>query len=358
MSAIVDLTDINTEIKEAEFEMQKVCSPAHEQDNTLERKTSADLCRPTREKNCALKGTQGCTDPHTQIHPQTDEAYSPFVKLTRLAFIEDHITTLKQLSCFVYSSKGRTRTSLQPGKEDLSHSFLRMEHRDNTADAPTHSNSSCKASVTPTRECALSGRHSKGQLEDNPAEDMNDVTLNGSVEDLEPEDPVCFYPQAWDFEEEGNVELPLDLCSDAGEDKAFVCPVALHKLLSGQDEALLMDISLDVCIHLTARIDSYRITLVKECKHFLFCFCPSCIDKGEGFGPPEELCHQTLTLVYSTIEENHPEGTLQLLSDLLRPGYYPPKDITVHLLHDILLGPDRPYYLCLQAFYLLIRAQR
>lgn len=90
-----------------------------------------------------------------------------------------------------------------------------------------------------------------GQLEDSSAEDVNNVTLNRTiVEDLELEDPVCFYPQAWDFEEEGNDEFSLDLCLDAGEDKDFVCPVALDKLLSGQDGALLMDISLDVCIRL------------------------------------------------------------------------------------------------------------
>lgn len=248
--------------------------------------------------------------------------------------------------------------SLQPG-EDLSDLFLRLEHRDSAADTPTHSNSSYQASLTPTCECALSGRHSERQVEDNPAEDVKDVTLNGTnVEDLELEDPVCFYQQAWDFEEEGNDKVPVDLCSDAAEDKTFVCPVALKKLLSEQNEALLMDVSLDVCIPLTARIDSYRIALMKECKQVPFLFFPSCIDKGEGLGPPVELCHQTLTLVYSTIEENHPEGTLQLLSDLLQPGYYLPNHITFHLLHDILLGPDRPYHLCLQAFHLLIRTQR
>lgn len=254
--------------------MQKVCSsPTDEQDNTLERITSAGLSSLTREESCELKQTQSCTDPPTQIHSQTDEAHSPFVKLTRLPFIEDHITELKQLSCFVYSSKGRTCTLLQPGEEDVSDLFLKLEHGDNAADTQTYSNSSYQSSVTPTRECALLGRHSKGHLEDNPAGGMNDVTLNGtSVEDLELEDPVCFYQQAWDFEEEGNDEFPVDLCSDAEEDESFVCPVALQKLLSGQDEALLMDVSLDVCIHLTARIDSYRITLMEECKQVPFLF--------------------------------------------------------------------------------------
>ncbi|KAG8004079.1 SUMO-interacting motif-containing protein 1, partial [Nibea albiflora] len=67
---------------------------------------------------------------------------------------------------------------------------------------------------------------------------------------------------------------------------------------------------------------------------------------------------QSLSLVYSTIDENYPEGTLQLLSDLLQPGYYPPRDISLHLLRGILLDPKCPYHLCVQAFNLLIRTQR
>uniref|UniRef100_A0A3B5L0E1 Uncharacterized protein n=1 Tax=Xiphophorus couchianus TaxID=32473 RepID=A0A3B5L0E1_9TELE len=73
---------------------------------------------------------------------------------------------------------------------------------------------------------------------------------------------------------------------------------------------------------------------------------------------PEVLCRQSLSLVYSTIEENYPEGTLQLLSDLLQPGFYPPKDITTHLLRGILLDPHCPHHLSLQAYNLLMRTQR
>lgn len=233
--------------------MQKVWSPIDKQDNTLERSTLADLFRPTRDKSFELKRTQSCTDPPTQIHTQTDEAHSPFVKLTRLPFIEDHVTKLKQSSCFVYSIKGHTCMFMQPN-QDLSDSFFRLEYRDNAADTTHHSNSSYQTSVTSTSERALSGRHSRGQLEDNLVEDVNDVMLNGtSVEDLELEDPVCFYQQAWDFEEEGNDEFSAELFSDAEKDTAFVCPVAFKKLMSGQDEALLMDISFNVCIYLTAQ---------------------------------------------------------------------------------------------------------
>uniref|UniRef100_A0A3Q3W644 Uncharacterized protein n=1 Tax=Mola mola TaxID=94237 RepID=A0A3Q3W644_MOLML len=81
-------------------------------------------------------------------------------------------------------------------------------------------------------------------------------------------------------------------------------------------------------------------------------------EEDEGFGTPQVLCHQSLRMVYSTIDENYTEGTLQLLSDLLQPGYYPPRDITLHLLHGILLDPQCPYHLCVQAYNLLIRTQR
>lgn len=81
-------------------------------------------------------------------------------------------------------------------------------------------------------------------------------------------------------------------------------------------------------------------------------------EEDEAFGTPEVLCRQNLRMVYSTIDENYTEGTLQLLSDLLQPGYYPPRDILFHLLHGILLDPQCAYHLCVQAFNLLIRTQR
>lgn len=81
-------------------------------------------------------------------------------------------------------------------------------------------------------------------------------------------------------------------------------------------------------------------------------------EEDNGVGAPEMLCRQSLSLVYSTIDEEIPEGTLQLLSDLLQPGYYPPKDITTHLLRGILLNPQCPQHLCVQAFNLLMRTQR
>ncbi|KAJ8015304.1 hypothetical protein DPEC_G00024740 [Dallia pectoralis] len=81
-------------------------------------------------------------------------------------------------------------------------------------------------------------------------------------------------------------------------------------------------------------------------------------EEDDGIGDPEPLCRQSLSLVYSTMEENYPEGTLQLLSDLLQPRFFPPIDITRHLLRGILLDPQCPNVLCLEAYSLLMRTQK
>ncbi|KAK7922821.1 hypothetical protein WMY93_009723 [Mugilogobius chulae] len=94
--------------------------------------------------------------------------------------------------------------------------------------------------------------------------------------------------------------------------------------------------------------------------------CPSAVKRLKHGGvhvmdeenPARMLCQRSLSLVYSTIQESYPEGTLQLLSDLLQPGYYPPNDITCHLLEEILLNPQSPHHNCVQAFRLLMRTQR
>ncbi|XP_030251754.1 SUMO-interacting motif-containing protein 1 isoform X3 [Sparus aurata] len=140
--------------------------------------------------------------------------------------------------------------------------------------------------------------------------------------DLEFDIPLSSF--FWEEEgEEVNEEsrFDTDFRAASRDDRHFVCPVALRKMMSGPAQALIEE-------------------------------------ENEGFGTPEVLCRQSLSLVYSTIDENYPEGTLQLLSDLLQPGYYPPKDITFHLLRGILLDPQCPHHLCVQAFNLLIRTQR
>lgn len=141
--------------------------------------------------------------------------------------------------------------------------------------------------------------------------------------DLGIDSPPSFLWQEESDEERERGGSPSDLDSRAAsrEDRRFTCPVALKKFMAGSDQVL---------------IDN----------------------EDEGFGAPEVLCRLSLSLVYSTIEESYPEGTLQLLFDLVQPGYYPPRDITVHVLRGILLDPQCPYHLCVQAFNLLIRTQR
>ncbi|KAL0176143.1 hypothetical protein M9458_028473, partial [Cirrhinus mrigala] len=80
-------------------------------------------------------------------------------------------------------------------------------------------------------------------------------------------------------------------------------------------------------------------------------------EEDEHYGPAEPLCRQSLSLVYSTIEENYPEGTLQLLSDFIQPRYYPPVDITTHLLRGILLNPQSPDVFVIEAYNLLMKTQ-
>lgn len=81
-------------------------------------------------------------------------------------------------------------------------------------------------------------------------------------------------------------------------------------------------------------------------------------EDNKDFGMAEPLCRQSLSLVYSTIEENYTEGTLQLLSDLIQPCYYPPADVTSHLLRGILLEPQCSQVLALEAYNLLMRTQK
>ena len=94
---------------------------------------------------------------------------------------------------------------------------------------------------------------------------------------------------------------------------------------------------------------------------FLKMFPPSqfIADEEDGSFEADQMLHsQSLRLVYSTIEESLPEGTVQLLSDLLQPGFYRPKDITTHLLGGLLLGARCPLHLRVQAFDLLMKTQR
>ncbi|XP_076878099.1 uncharacterized protein simc1 isoform X2 [Brachyhypopomus gauderio] len=99
----------------------------------------------------------------------------------------------------------------------------------------------------------------------------------------------------------------------------------------------------------------------KKLKHLIgggFQDVPADDEEGEDYGPAEPLCRQSLSLVYSTIEENYAEGTVQLLADLIQPRFYPPAKITAHLLKGILLDPQCTRALALEAYNLLMRSHK
>lgn len=156
------------------------------------------------------------------------------------------------------------------------------------------------------------------------AENMDDRSEAGTYRvDLNIDSPMCVLWQEGSGEDEVNKEsrFDMDFRAASREDREFVCPAALNKIMSGPAQVL-----------------------------------PN--EEHQGLGSPQVLCRKSLSLVYSTIDESYPEGTLQLLSDLLQPGYYPPRDITSHLLRGVLLDLQCPYHLCVQAFNLLMRTQR
>ncbi|KAM9375365.1 LOW QUALITY PROTEIN: uncharacterized protein simc1 [Pholidichthys leucotaenia] len=151
-------------------------------------------------------------------------------------------------------------------------------------------------------------------------EDKNEWPLETETyrDDMEMDSPVSFL---WQEGSDGE-DMNEDSCGEAThEDRQYVCPVALRKLMDETSQGLIDEDS-------------------------------------ANFGTHVVLCHQSLGLVYSTIDENLIEGTLQLLSDLLQPGYCPPKDITSHLVRGILLDRHCPHHFCVQAFNLLMRTQR
>lgn len=77
-------------------------------------------------------------------------------------------------------------------------------------------------------------------------EDMDEGPGAGSCSrDLENDDPVYLFWQDWSHEENVTEESSFDTDFRAAsrEDRDFVCPVALGKLMSGQTQALVRDIS-------------------------------------------------------------------------------------------------------------------
>lgn len=179
--------------------------------------------------------------------------------------------------------------------------------------------------------------------------------------DVDLEEPSCFFWQdaSYDGQNSDESRFESDPRSASPDDTAFVCPAALSKLMSGHAQSLVREMSGFIPLYLFFSRGYVNLKF-----HRFWFFGISATLYLQMHGQDEDqaaavvLSKQSLSLVYITIDENCTEGTLELLSDLLQPGFYPPTDITAHLVRSILLDPHCPYQLCVQAFKLLIRTQR
>lgn len=96
--------------------------------------------------------------------------------------------------------------------------------------------------------CNITG---ESPLSVSKTKDMDDASGPGTCRgDLEIDDTVYFFWQDWSYEEQVNEEsrLDTDFRAASQEDRDFVCPVALRKIMSGQPQALVRVISPDVSI--------------------------------------------------------------------------------------------------------------
>ncbi|XP_061786183.2 SUMO-interacting motif-containing protein 1 isoform X2 [Nerophis lumbriciformis] len=139
--------------------------------------------------------------------------------------------------------------------------------------------------------------------------------LNCSDEDEQ--DSLMYSTWRQESDEEANANV--DFSEVSQDERCFVCPRGFQKVMDG-----------------------FAHTLVHE----------------EHVKSSNAICQPSLSLVYITMQVNYQEGTLQLLSDLLHLCYCPPKDVMSHLLSHMLLDPLCPQHRCVQAWNLLMRAQR
>ncbi|KAF3838242.1 hypothetical protein F7725_010010 [Dissostichus mawsoni] len=365
----------------------KNCSPdnsktkiPNKHDLNLRTRSSRDPTVKALQQDCGhAKPKQRCLDSQTQLQIQTSKAHhsNAFVKLRRLAVLESHVADLKTLKCSVFLNKDCTKMSLHRGQQDINsetpecnsnlsttlngphmdsslaespskvgESLIRQEENENSkeftcthfladpsfpnspptgpnpsenvvCDSPSHTSPishNLMRHINPATisENTTAGTISEGQSEDVKADDASnrsDVLLHGiqdepfisvANEDMDDKSWAGTYgdycspgPFIWQEGSDGDEvnkesRFDLDFRAASREDRHFVCPIALRKIMSGHAQAL-----------------------------------PD--EEDEGFGAPELLCRQSLGVVYTTIEENLTEGTLQHLSDLLQPGYYPPR---------------------------------
>uniref|UniRef100_A0AAQ5X1P0 SUMO-interacting motif-containing protein 1 n=1 Tax=Amphiprion ocellaris TaxID=80972 RepID=A0AAQ5X1P0_AMPOC len=270
----------------------------------------------TKKQDCGkLKPKRRRMNFQTQQQKESSEVdapnNTPAVKLTRLPFLETHVMELEKSKCSVQLT------------EDCTQMSLCFKQQNNNSERPDCTSDSRTTIASDASQMESSFNESPSPSEHIPTEGTPEWQSDNETyrEDIGNDSPVFLWQGGSDGEDLNEESRSLDFRAVSSEDRLFVCPVTLKKLMAGSAQAL------------TGEDD-------------------------ELFETSVVLCRQSLSLVYSTIDENYTEGTLQLLSDLLQPGYYPPKDITSHLLRGILLDPKCSYHLCVQAFNLLMRTQR
>ncbi|XP_061542323.1 SUMO-interacting motif-containing protein 1 isoform X2 [Phycodurus eques] len=148
------------------------------------------------------------------------------------------------------------------------------------------------------------------------SEDLEDFWSGGDEADRD--SPTYFM---WQGESDGEGNPEVEFRGASQNERNFVCPDTFQRLMDGLAHTLMPE-------------------------------------KNVNCDTSKVECQQRLSLVYITMDENYHEGTLQVLSDLLHPGYCPPKDVMSHLLSGILLDPLCQHHLCVQAWNLLMMAQR
>lgn len=203
-----------------------------------------------RHDRAKVKPKQRCTDFQIQPQTQTDLApvHSPVVKLSRSSFLERHVTELSTLKFSASLTNGCVPMLLQPRQQN-SHKTSKtstVKQTPNSEHAQAETNSEwqpqeVEADDFTTRPDPLCRDiTAESQLSASDTKDMDYESVVHEY-DLDTEDPVYFFWQDWSYEERVDEErrFESDFRSASPDERDFVCPVALSKIMSGQAQSLV-----------------------------------------------------------------------------------------------------------------------
>ncbi|CAN9514933.1 unnamed protein product [Ophioblennius macclurei] len=271
---------------------------------TQQQQSCAENCFP--ERNAVSTSPNKSVENKKEYYSSSMTISSPTVPLFQdPKKSEVHRSNLEKLDTKAVSHQSHSSSHSCP----LSPVRLHTRELSNVDSLSRFTNAMSDVDLPPNSEIQESEMDSGGQSE---AEPYCANTYDSPVYDL--------WQDRSDDEEDMNEESDFRVVT--GDDRHYVSPAALKKFMTRPTQDLFDE------------------------------------DDEDGLGAPEELSRQRLSQVYTTIEVNYPEVTLQQLFDLLQPGYYLPGDIIAHLLRGILLNRQCSQYQCLQAFTLLMRTQR